>query len=111
MSLIAGTITINPNGTYSGTGLAKALIDFKYPKLVALFAEAVANDSPEIQEQFQGTARALRILPGLKDECEGLATASVSHLVANAVVTVSVPAGAIDPGVPSAPRSLGGTIA
>lgn len=95
MSLVAGTVTINPNGTYTGTGLAKTLMD----------AKVTSWDASPLPLPIR-----LTMYEAYRREAEATASALVAFITANAVVSVAVPANAIDPGIPSAPRTLTGTV-
>lgn len=122
MSLVAGTITVNPDGTYTGTGLAKAIADARLPVVEAQNAayRAFLDTIPDQAGKTTALAwladdeeRHRRELAAIKPEAEALAAAIVAYITANATVSVSVTvpvaANALDAGVPTVPRSLSGT--
>jgi len=79
MALVAGTITTNPDGTYSGTGLAIVLMTARWAAYTTQFA---AYDPPLVPTLAQKVA----INAQLSSECAELAMALVTYLTANAEI-------------------------
>lgn len=75
--MLGGTVVVAPNGSATGTGLAKDLYDVLVAKLGVTPAEVPAN-VPAAQSQ-------------LADVAEALGQAVVAYIVAHGVVTI--PAG------------------
>lgn len=102
MALVAGTITINPDGSFSGTGLAYALLVGKVA--AADFVLAASGHGPL---SSQPTAHRLYALNIYKTECEAFAAALVTAL---STVDVRIPADALDTGIPSIDRVVPGAL-
>ena len=100
MSLVAGSVTVNPDATYTGTGLALAIMT----------ALATTIDARWPPDGTPGTPSKRTMHDGLAESANALATAIVSHITANAVVTVPVSTNELASGVPSSPTNLTGTI-
>jgi hypothetical protein len=71
MALEAGSCTIAPDKTVSGTGLARAIAENYLPVFGSIGLPTASLDK-------------------LAQFCNGLATAIVDHIVANAEITVTV---------------------
>jgi hypothetical protein len=82
MAMIVGTITQNPDGTYSGTGMALTLMDAKWAYYNTIFAAA---NPPVVLTTVQKVAINASAAP----ECVGIANAIVTYIQANAVVVGS----------------------
>ena len=109
MSLLAGTVTVSGvDASYTGTGLALAIMDAEVSDFALLLTSV---NMPAASIAAANTlAFKLPRHQRFKAKSEALAAAIVNHLTANAVITVSVAANDLDPGIPSVPRTLTGTI-
>ena len=79
MSLVAGTITTNTDGTYSGTGLAIALMTARWAAYTTEFA---ARIPPLVLTDLQKVAINAQLAP----ECIELAGALVTYFTTNAEI-------------------------
>lgn len=93
MSLSAGSVTVNPDATYSGSGMALALMDGEVAAFNALWAglEAILATIPGANY----SAWHLQNIQALATKCEAQATALVAYLTANTVVHVGSDTGTI----------------
>lgn len=109
MSLVAGTITVSGvDASYTGTGLALALVDAE----VADFALLLTSVNMPAASITAANTLAFK-LPRhnrFKAKSEALAAAIIGYLTTNGVITIPVATNQIDSGIPSAPRTLTGTI-
>ena len=74
MPLVAGSVTIDSEGTAAGTGLARALADAK----LAAFAGDLPTDANALASVYAGIAA----------DCTATADAVVTYLLANAAPVV-----------------------
>ena len=71
--MIAGIVTVDPTGNASGAGLAKEIFDDYVPKFAGIPAGPTGAQAKQ----------------QLADLCNSIATKTVAHITANAVVTVA----------------------
>ena len=94
MALAIGSVTVDENGDYTGSGLTKRMVD-----------AVLATDGMAAMLAAEGltTAQKITIIQGMADYSEALATAIVEEIQANAEVTVTVNAN--DAGLQRMPAS------
>lgn len=77
MAMAIGSVTINPDGTWSGTGMTKALVDTLQP----YFLSKVPPAPPPYDTDHNGPPRTAAMLVGIGNEAKDLATAIATALV------------------------------
>jgi hypothetical protein len=93
MAMIAGSVTVNQsNGTWTGTGMAEAIMNVLQP---ALIAEVPNPSAPGVT---------VGISNGARDLSNSLATAVVTYIQANA--TANAATNSLGSGIPASPVSL-----
>lgn len=97
MALVGGSVTVNNDQSYSGSGLALAIFEARRAWLIAnVFPDWDPNGSPPSDvytpATWAATANATRLamLHGAADFANLLAPPIVDHIKANAEVTVTV---------------------
>jgi hypothetical protein len=115
MALVAGSVTVNPDGTHSGSGLALAMYE----------AHKAAYEADPFGASFVATLPVADLATTFRIfslTANAYAAGIVSHLLANAVISTTVSAGGLQKtpnpnnadtatAAPAAPVVLTGTIA
>jgi hypothetical protein len=94
MALIVGSVEVDEEGGYTGTGLTKRLVDavLATPNMAAVLAQ----EGLSIEQKVS-------VVQGMADYSEAMATAIIDEIQANAEVTVTVSAS--DAGLQRIPAS------
>jgi xanthine dehydrogenase molybdopterin-binding subunit B len=99
MTMTAGSVTVNADGTRTGSGIALTIYDAMVPAMESLippWAAALATNEDKVQGRKAIAAQAGAIAAGI---VAGVQTA-----------TITVPANTWDPGSPSVQRTLNSAI-
>jgi hypothetical protein len=95
MALTVGSVEVDEEGGYTGTGLTKRLVDAVL---------ATPNMAAALAQEGMTAAQKVSLVQGMADYSEAMATAIIDEIQANAEVTVSVSAS--DAGLQRLPASL-----
>lgn len=95
MALAIGSVTVDEEGGYTGSGLTKRLVDGIL---------ATPNMADVLVQEGLTTAQKISLIQGMADYSEALATAIIEEIQANAEVTVKV--GTSDAGLQRLPANL-----
>jgi len=95
MAMVVGSVEVDEEGGYTGTGLTKRFVDARLAttSMAALLAR---EDITAAQKEA--------IVSGMAADCAAMATAIVAEIVANAEVTVTVSAS--DAGLQRIPATI-----
>jgi len=94
MALEIGSIEVNEEGGYTGSGLTKRLVDARV---------ATADMAALLSSEGLTAAQKAAFITSLAADCEAMATAIIDEIVTNAEVTVTVSTG--DAGLQRIPAS------